>query len=123
MTDLVERARALALAIDFSPDDLGGSIGTASLRNPDGKELLSIVEALSERIAVLESVSRVAFSPKAPTVRAVLGEWAYETALRPNASVVANLRYIRQSFAILSHSGAAMTDDPNNVRMCLTKPS
>lgn len=57
MTDLIEHAKALALAGDFSPDDLDGDIGTMSLRNPDGPELLSIVQSLSERIAVLEGVA------------------------------------------------------------------
>jgi hypothetical protein len=45
--ELIERAKALALAGDFSPDDLGGDIGTMTLRNPDGPELLSIIETLA----------------------------------------------------------------------------
>ena len=45
MNDMIERARQLAFAGDFSPDDLGGDIGTMSLRNPDGPALFAIIEA------------------------------------------------------------------------------
>lgn len=52
--ELVEEARTLALAGDFSPDDLGGDIGTVVLRNPDGFRLLEIVQSLVTRNAVLK---------------------------------------------------------------------
>lgn len=44
---LVEKARDLAYAGDFLPDDLGGAIGTMSLRNPDGPALLEIVKTIA----------------------------------------------------------------------------
>lgn len=47
--DVVERARELAFAGDFSPDDLGGDIGTMTLRNPDGPELFEIIERLARK--------------------------------------------------------------------------
>jgi hypothetical protein len=60
-TDLVARAKALAFALDLSPDDLGGDIGTMSLRNPDGPELFAIVEAIGddvERLVFHEAIKR-----------------------------------------------------------------
>lgn len=45
--DMLEQARALAFSEHFSPDDLGGDLGTMSLRNPDGPALFSIAKALA----------------------------------------------------------------------------
>lgn len=45
LREALAKIRALALSGDFSPDDIGGDIGTISLRNPDGLEILGIIDA------------------------------------------------------------------------------
>lgn len=50
----VEKVRAKLLAGDFSEDDLGGDVGTMSLRNPDGIEAVGLIDAQAAQIAALQ---------------------------------------------------------------------
>jgi hypothetical protein len=46
------------LSGDFSPDDLGGDIGTMSLRNPDGPEAAAIINEFRDLLIETQDTIR-----------------------------------------------------------------